>query len=228
MTELTLKLIIILIPGALGAIIVNRLTIHKEWSSFTYILNAIIIGLFSYLALQFVVTTWIFVQNSFSSVLAYDYKTLEIWNSISDSKKIPYKEVSGASFFGIVLGFIGAYIDYNGIINTIGQRLRISNKYGDENLFSHFLNKKETEIVYVRNIKNNLTYHGYVDSYSENDMLSEIVLSTVTVYNYTDSEYLYEIDKIYLSFTKSDIVIEIAKNTSNVGETQSTDTQTRA
>jgi hypothetical protein len=224
MTELTLKLIIILIPGALGAIIVNRLTIHKEWSPFIYTLNAIIIGLFGYLSLQLAITFWTFLRNLFSSTLAYDYKSLDIWSTISDTKMIPYTEVWGASIFGVFLGFLGAFIDYNRIINKVGRGMKISNKYGDENLFSHFLNNKETEIVYVRNIKNNLSYHGYVDSYSENDTVSEIVLSTVTVYNYTDSEYMYEIDKIYLSFSKADIIIELAKTISNVEETQSTNT----
>lgn len=70
------------------------------------------------------------------------------------------------------------HTNYNGVINKIGRRLRISNKYGDENLFSHFLNDRETEIAYVRDIKNNLSYHGYVDLYSETDSVSEIVLST--------------------------------------------------
>jgi hypothetical protein len=222
MTELTLKLIIILIPGALGAIIINKLTIHKEWSPFLYTLNAIIIGLFGYLGLQLIVTLFTFVQNFFSCTLVHEYKSLEIWNTISDSKMIPYQEIWGASIFGVALGFFGAYIDYNGIINKMGRILKISNKYGDENLFSHFLNNKKTEVVYVRNIKNNLTYHGYIDSYSENDTVSEIVLTTVTVYNYIDSEYLYEVDKIYLSFTKSDIIIEHAKIKSDVEETNRT------
>ncbi|HLX52866.1 MAG TPA: hypothetical protein VKR58_02940 [Aquella sp.] len=201
MTELTLKLIIILIPGALGAIIINRLTIHKDWSPFIYTLNAIIIGLFGYLMLQLTLSLITFLRNLCSCTCHYEYKSLEIWNTISDSKVIPYKEVLGASFFGIILGFLGAYLDYNGIINKLGKKLKISNKYGDENLFSHFLNDKETENVYIRSIKDNLTYRGSINSYSENDSVSEIVLDTVSVYNYTDSELLYEIDKIYLSFS---------------------------
>jgi hypothetical protein len=123
---------------------------------------------------------------------------------------IPYGEVLGASFFCILLGFGGAYLESKKIINKTAQRFKISDKYGDENLFSTFLSGKDTEFVYVRNIKNNLTYVGWVHFFSETDTISEIVLKDVKVYNYVDSELLYEIEKIYISFSKTDIIIEHA------------------
>lgn len=56
-----------------------------------------------------------------------------------------------------------------------------------------------------------MTYHGWVKSFSENDNVSEIRLADVAVYNYSDSEFLYEVDEIYLSLNKHEIIIEIAK-----------------
>ncbi len=46
-SELTLKLIIILIPGAIATVIIDKLTIHKEWPPFKFVVNAIILGIFS-------------------------------------------------------------------------------------------------------------------------------------------------------------------------------------
>ena len=74
------------------------------------------------------------------------------------------------------------------------------------------MNAKETNYVYIRQIKNNLTYHGFVESYSENEVVSEVALSNVKVYSYSDSELLYEVDRIYISLNKSEIIIEQANN----------------
>ncbi len=77
--------------------------------------------------------------------------------------------------------------------------------------FSHFLNEPDTEYIYLRDIKNNLTYRGWVKSFSENPTLSEIKLAGVPVYPYDEPELLYEMDEVYLSLDKTDIIIEKAK-----------------
>jgi len=209
-SELTLKLIILLIPGALGTMIMSKLTIRKDLTPFKFILNSILIGVFSYLLLQLTENLFALIGNIFSCTKKTN-PDLQIWNTISDSKLIPYKEVIWGSIIGIILGFIGSYIDTYKLINKLAKKLKISYKYGDENLFSYFLNADETQVVYVRDKKNNLTYRGYVKVYSETETISEIVLSDVTVYRYEDSEELYEVDQIYLSFGKADIIIEQAK-----------------
>ena len=46
---------------------------------------------------------------------------------------------------------------------------------------------------------------------SENNKFKEIVLEEVTVYNYPNSEKLYDVESIYLCFSKDNIIIESAK-----------------
>ena len=48
MSELTIKLIIILIPGAIATLIFGKLILHKEWSSFRFVLYSILFGIVSY------------------------------------------------------------------------------------------------------------------------------------------------------------------------------------
>lgn len=208
-SELALKLIFILLPGAIAAMIYERLTVHKEWTPFKFILHATIFGMLSYLSLQVTISIPAFVYNVFNKQYKA-YSDLEIWETINGSKKIPYWEVLKACGMGIVISALATAITFYKILNKSSQILKLSNKYGDENLYSYFLNAKEIEFVYVRHIKNDLTYHGYVKSFSENDLISELVMSSVSVYRYTTSELLYEIDQIYLSFNKSEIIIEKA------------------
>lgn len=208
-SELTLKLIIILIPGAIATVIIEKLTIHKEWQPFKFIVNAIILGVFSYLTLQLLINGLTLFGNLFFKQTEI-YNNLTIWNTLQDSATIPYEEVIYSSICGAIVGAVGALLENKRIINKIGKKLRLTNKYGHENLFSYFLNKKDTDYIYLRNLKNDITYLGYVKLSCETETTSEVVLGDVSVFT-SESELLYEVDEIYLSFTKTEIIIEKAK-----------------
>lgn len=218
-SQLTIKLIILLIPGGIGAIILERLTVHKPWSSFRFILNTIIIGFCSYAFLQFIISTWCFVHCKIDVFPYYwDQRhthTLQIWNSINDNNPIPYNEAIKAILISVAIGLILTKSDTYKWLNSFAKKYKISNKYGDENLFSYFLNSSDTQYVYLRDIKRNFTYVGFVTSFSENDDIKEIVLSDVRVYRYEDSEHLYDVDRIYLSLPKDEVIIEYAKVENN-------------
>jgi len=109
----------------------------------------------------------------------------------------------------VLIGFIYAGLDNYKIINRIGKFLKLTTKYGDENLYSYFLNANNVNEVYVRDIANNITYHDMVDSYSETNEFKEMVLRDVKVYDYATSNLMYELDKVYLSRPKDDIIIEV-------------------
>ena len=66
-------------------------------------------------------------------------------------------------------------------ITRVGNWLRVTSKYGDENLYTYFLNAEETRWVWVRDKANDLTYEGQVIAYSENDHSHELVLYDVVV-----------------------------------------------
>lgn len=189
-SELAVKLIILLIPGALAALIVEKLAIHTKWNEFKFIIYAIIFGSLSYLVLGFFGSADNFWQNL-------------------PAKEIPFDVVWKACIAGILIGFISVAIDTHKLISKLARKLKISNKYGDENLYSYFLGSKEVNEVYVRDKANNLTYWGFVDSYSETEEASEIVLRAVRVYDYETSDYLYDSDKVYLSRKKDEITIEL-------------------
>ncbi len=210
-SQLTIKLIILLIPGGIGAIILERLTVHKPWTSFRFILNAIIIGIFSYLILQIIVLI-IYCTGFCIKLNMKSYsKDLTIWDNLNENSAISYFEVIYSSGIGVLLGLLLTKADTKKWLNNFSRKHDISSKYGDENLYSYFLNSKEINYVYIRYIKHNITYLVNVISFSETDEFKELVLSNVSVYSYDKSELLYEIGKIYLSLPKDDIIIESAQ-----------------
>ena len=66
------------------------------------------------------------------------------------------------------------------------------------------------EEIYVRCPKTNLTYYGIINTYSETETVSELVLREVSVYSYDESELLYEVPTIYLALSKGEVIIEQA------------------
>ena len=173
------------------------MTIHKQWNSFKFITNAILFGGISYIVAQIVF-----------NICGTDSSFISFWENLP-SKEIPYSVITKASVVSIFVGLISTGIDHYKVVNRFGKWLRLTNKYGDENLFSYFLNAKEVEEIYVRDIENNLTYHGLINSFSENDEIKELVLIDVAVYEYKTSKKLYELDKIYLSKSKENLIIEL-------------------
>lgn len=124
------------------------------------------------------------------------------------TKVIPYSAILSASIASFFVALGAAAIDHYKLINALGRKIRISNKYGDENLYSYFLNATNITEVYIRDKSKGLTYHGVIDSFSETDEFKEIVLRDVHVYNYEDSSTLYDVDKLYISRCSNDITIE--------------------
>lgn len=206
-SELTLKLIIILIPGAIASRIYQKITIHEKWSSFKFITNSILFGGISYLITELLLVS-VYKDTRFSN----------FWYDLS-SNEIPYEFVLIACLTAIFIGFVISAIDHYKILNWTAKKIKISNKYGDENLYSYFLNAKKVKEVYIRDFVNKITYHGMIDSYSEEDNVCEIVLWDVAVYN-DDYDIPYYLDEIYLSRAKHNITIElpIIDNNKNNGK----------
>src|SRR5690348_14696893 len=121
-SELTLKLIFVLIPGALASLIFEKLTIHKPWNSFKFVSHSILFGVLAYLFTGLFIECW-------NRIFDANWHGLDIMKNIT-SKNIPFVEIGNASIFGILLGFISSAIDHYKVINRFATWLRISNKYG--------------------------------------------------------------------------------------------------
>lgn len=206
-SELTLKLIIILIPGAIATRIYQKVTIHDKWTSFQFVVNSIVFGGFSYLL------TELFIDICYS-----DKRLLKFWSNLP-VENIPYDLVIKTCITGVLIGLSISALDHYKLVNWFAKKIKISKKYGDENLYSYFLNGKEVKEVYIRDFDNNSTYHGLIDSYSEQDSFCEIVLYDVVIYDNETGNKAYSLDKVYLSRPKEKMTIELPIINEN-GETE--------
>lgn len=197
-SELTLKLILLLIPGAIASVIFEKLTIHKPWTPFQFIANSVLFGGISYLLAQFL----------FGSLLG-SVSLDNFWANLP-TKDIPFDAIAYGMFCSILVGFLFAYLDQIKVINKIGKHTGISTKYGDENLFTYFLNSDDVSEIYVRDRESGLTYHGVLQSFSETAEFKELLLIDAKIYSYEDSTLYYSVPHLYLSKPKDSVVIETA------------------
>ncbi|AHF02398.1 hypothetical protein THIAE_09685 [Thiomicrospira aerophila AL3] len=205
MTEFAVLIGLIFFPGLISAVISERITTHaKPWGVLKYGIYSFVLGLLSYTGLQMID---LIVQAFF--IIPDEYEYLLVWNFILDStSKFSMLEVFWATVFSVPLGFVVAAIINHKIINKLASFLHVSFKYGDENLFSYFLNARDADWVYVRDQSRNLTYEGRILSFSENQSIQELVLCDVIVYGYEDSQEYYSVPKIYLSKKVGEFLIE--------------------
>lgn len=210
MNQLAIAVAIIMFPGIIAAVICDKIIVHQpKWDHLKFGIYSFVLGVTCYIFLQWFGYVLDFIFSKYFCLKEVIWSHLKVWNFISDGNtNLKALEVFQATTLAIPIAYFASWVVNFKIFNKISQKLRISNKYGDENLFSFYLNAKEIDWVYVRDIGNNLTYQGQVVSYSENDSIQEIVLSNVTVYSYKDSEEYYSVPSLYLCKNMGSFIIE--------------------
>lgn len=207
MNQLVITVIVILFPGILAAVVCDKITIHSNWTSFKFGLYALLLGVAAYCVLQSLVFLWD-VKHMYKGTFE-SWTQLKIWSSaIKTGAKLEPWEVIASSFLSIPTALFASWIVNYKVITKIAQTLRFTTKFGDENLYSYYLNTDELDWIYIRDIENKLTYQGKIHSHAENDHMQEIVLTEVSVYSYENSEHLYDIPTIYMSRPLGTLIIE--------------------
>jgi hypothetical protein len=121
---------------------------------------------------------------------------------------IIFSEVFWATILAPAVAAVATIINQRKYLTRFARWIGISYKYGDENLFSYYLNRTDIDRVYIRDLTTLQTYIGVVEQYSETDHIQEVVLSDVYVYEYETSEFLYKLPSIYLARATGTFVIE--------------------
>jgi hypothetical protein len=212
MNDLAVAVGIILFPGLIACVICDKITVHTvKWESFKYGVYSFVLGVLCYVLLQAISLAWWQVAKLFVPPLALPDRILKVWSfAVAQKGAVEIKEVLAATALSPIVAAVAATIVNYKLLNRVASRLRISQKYGDENLYSYFLNSPDIDWVYVRDKTQGLTYQGRVVSFSENDHMQELVLSEVTVFGYDSSDEYYSVPHLFLAKPVGAFVIEAA------------------
>ncbi len=211
MNQFLASLIVIFFPGIVAALIVDRITFHKEWDIFKFSIRAFVLGILSYGFLQLVFWILDIYKHGVCSEEPFSY--LDVWRMFAkENPEIPFGEIFWGFFTSIAVAFIVSAIVHRKLLNKIAKYFNITNVYGSESLFTYFLNLNYVSWVYVRDQELNLCYRGKLSFFNEFGDIQEILLDDVTVYTNNEGKECYRTETLYLCKKSGILSIEIPKN----------------
>jgi len=198
-SNIAFRLIVILMPGIIATLIIKNLTFEKKWDSFKFSVNTLLFSGITYISLQLIINIWQTIISALRN-MTHSTESLKVWGELfKDKSVIPFDEVFLASVLSIIVGLISTAIINKKLIFVLAQKMKISNKFGDENLYYEFMRSDTLHDIYLKDYENNITYHGYIEYYSESESIREIVLSDVDVYSCDESKFYYQTPIIFFS-----------------------------
>lgn len=211
MNSLSIIVSIILFPGLITTIICDKLIVHhNKWEAFKYSIYSFLFGVLSYSILQIFKIIYNELIILIVPLPKFLSNRLDIWNIIQNEKfPLNLMEIAIATCIAPILAILVTNIVNKKILHKWTQDTGLSSKYGDENLFSYYLNQEDIEFICIRDKLSEMIYVGILSAFSENDMIQEITLLNVKVYEYNTSVKLYDLDSIYLSRPQGSLSIEI-------------------
>lgn len=207
MTEFTVRILALAAPGIIGYLFLMKLVgdRKKTPTASEFITKIAVMAIAPYVVISLIESIYRYADDlGFNST---------IWAGLWTSERgINPIILIVAILVNIVFAYIAsATMTYN-IINRIGRILHATKRYGDEDLWHYFHNASDqlsSEWFLVRDQKNNFTYYGWVQVWSDSDCDRELIMRDVTVYDSLSAEQLYELSHLYLCRSKYDISIEI-------------------
>ena len=109
MNQLFVITALILLPGVISTIIVDKITVHSKWDAFKYSLYSFVLGMFSYAIIQILFYIKDFLKNcSFEKA---QWTNLNIWNiAFTNKPSVSGTEVVWALLVSIPLSFFVSWI----------------------------------------------------------------------------------------------------------------------
>lgn len=212
MDELTIKLVMILFPGIITTLFLDKFTEHKPWNSFRYTLFIIFYGILSYVFLQTLILFLDIKNILYLGLEHFDFKkfTLNIWNFGNGDKNIPYDEVVYGSLAAIFIAVVVSVFERTECISRRLVKYKITDKYGSYSVFYQLAKDYKDEYIDILIPEKNQMYRGIINSLNERDDECEFYLFNVIYYS-IDKEGnpipVYKADGLCLSCKYNEFVL---------------------
>lgn len=201
-TLFSLQVVLFFFPGILAFGIYSAYTYKQKRSVFEILMNIFVFGVIAYLLYDGI--RWILFCESRSenaSLLAF----------VLQERMPTFPQIAAVSFSGIMVGIIASVTFNRKILHKIGKKLKLTNRFGEPDVWAYFFESDEIEWVTIRDFETNLTYQGYVVAYGDTSDNPEILLREVYLYDSMTGEELMCVDSIYLVRPLEKISIEVQK-----------------
>lgn len=199
MSEFTLYMMLIFLPGIIAYKVFDVLTEHRERKVYEVILFSFLFGFLSYFLY------WILIILLFGAKSKFHFFTTLIHPEFID-----FNEILSVSCFAILLGLGATVLDTYKVLHRISLFLRITKKHGELDTFSYLMNSNLRKNVWIiiRDMQDNRAYYGWLHAYSAGHEKNELFLVDVIVYENSRGIQIMQTPSIYPSKPKENYVIE--------------------
>jgi hypothetical protein len=192
LTELTVRLLLLFLPGIICYLTVDALIVHRERKVHEIFLFSFVYGLLSY-SIYFLIASFFTVVAGRLHV-PLPPAQLSILQCLCDNKTaINWVEVGLATGLAPFLGVLISVAHEKSWLYRAARWLKITKKLGPANVWTFVVNAPEAKWATVRDLPNNLMFQGYVLAFSDLEEPAEVFLTNVNVYNEKTGQLLYSI-----------------------------------
>lgn len=208
LSVLTLRVVLLFFPGVLCALVVHALTIQRERTTPQFLTSAFVYGVSTYLLLAGLRA----VSAGCTKLLGWEAPPrVTFFNVLTNEKaRIAWGEIGLSAIVALLLAFVVSSVANHNVLYRVAARLGISRRFGEPDVWSHFLNSPEIRWIAVRNLADDIIYEGFVQAYSDTGADPQLLLSDVSVYRASTGTKLHDRKRVYLTPRKESVIIEEA------------------
>lgn len=205
LNELTIRLIILFLPGILCSLIVARLTTHRDLRPSDHIIPSLVYGFLVFVAYTIIARLW----NSWAE-MDFHLPTYQlIPTADSQSRAVPVRAIVFALLVAFGFAFLLAALRNHKVLNRTARLLRVTRKFGDRDVWSYVMNLKDTEWLVIRDRTAGLYYVGRLAVFSDEESVRELVMHDTVVYDNQTGDKRYDAGTVYFSFPFEGVTIEL-------------------
>jgi hypothetical protein len=208
LSVLTLRVVLLFFPGVLCALVVHALTVQRERTTPQFLTSAFVYGVSTYLLLAALRAGIAAVARMFGWPVP---PRVTFFAALTDERaKIAWGEIGLSAAVAVLLAVIVSAAVNHTILHRMAERLRISRRFGQADVWGHFLDSPTTSWIIVRDVSADLLYEGWVDAFSDTGADPQLLLSDVAVYRASTGTKLHDRKRVYLTPRKDSVIIEEA------------------
>lgn len=208
LSVLTLRVVLLFFPGVLCALVVHSLTIQRERTTPQFLTSAFVYGVSTYLLLASIREVYA------AGAKAGGWKTpprVTFFDVLTNERaRIAWGEITLSAVVALLLAVLVAAAVNHNVMHRLAERLRVSRRFGQADVWGYFLDSPQTNWIIVRDTQADLLYEGWVDAFSDTGADPQLLLSDVAVYQASTGTKLHDRKRVYLTPRKESVIIEEA------------------